>query len=293
MTKKKDDKPGKVIPIASARVYKAAANLPKGTGATRSGKKLVKVYSPQKTGKTHGMKKLMEMGAALIATDPNCISTLEQIGALPPPELIYEPTSLTETMEILNKLLDAAEENAKANPKADFPLGIPALIFDSDTAVAEWHQSDVANETGQRFLGETKGGGWQKFNADFGRLVDRLAEVARYTNVVIIGHSKEKANADEGEGKASFMLPPAMALKVGRTVNWILYQTVDTTSWKEGDEILEGVDEIREDRIGKIRVRRLYRTIPYQGFAASAPQNLFQPSEPVDLAAMLIKAGAL
>lgn len=273
------------------RVLSRAANLPVGGGALRTGRKIVAVYGTYKVRKTGGIGQSLP-DADWMVSDSNCVPTLEELGVLPPPERLHEIENLEHGCEVIDKYLNAGDENVK-NGQRDNPLGIPAFVTDSLTQISEWHQADTARATSQTYMGQNpKEGGWQKFNAEFIRLIDKLAELARYTNVVLVLHAKDKLDVSKGQ-YAGFQLPPAMAAKVGRTVNWILYQTLEREPFGESDKLLEGFDTVEEGDDGKYRVRVAYHTRPVYGYSAVANGRLFRPIEPVDIGAMLRKAGAL
>ena len=252
-----------------------------GAGSTREGNVIAGLYGVPKCRKTTSCSFLES--AKWVVSDSNAVSTLRSLNHLPPKKDIYDVDGLVAARSTLGKMIEAGEKGG---------LGVSNVVFDSLTQISDWHQQDVAKATNQRFLGDnSKDNGWQLFNNDFGLLIDDLATLGRYANVIIILHAKEKANIAKGENHG-FNLGPAMALKFGRVINWILYQTCTsrTATEKEKDSKF---GEIVEDADGtRVLTETVIHTRPCGLWAASADICL-DAAEPANMQKLLEKAGAL
>lgn len=189
--------------------------LDPGTGSTRTRTRFIVLYGPPGTGKTTACSVIPN--AKWIATDSNCIPALQALDRLPSNEDIYELKSLVEVKEWCTKAVSVAKEHGAE------ALGCSAVVFDSITQLSDWHKEDVATATGQTFLGESKPGeGYQKFNSEFGGLVDALASLSRYVTVIVIGHSKEKPPDNARSQWAGINLSPDAAFKLSFKANWVI-----------------------------------------------------------------------
>lgn len=193
------------------------SKLEPGTGSSRTRTRFIVLYGGPGTGKTTACSKIPD--AKWLVTDSNCVPCLQANGQLPPEENIYELKSLMEIREWTEKALAVAKEHGAE------ALGCSCIILDSITQTSDWHKEDVANATNQTFLGERKGGeGYQKFNAEFGGLIDALASLSRYVTVVVVAHAKEKPpDAVKGQW-AGINLSPDAAFKLSFKANWVIRQ---------------------------------------------------------------------
>lgn len=252
-----------------------------GGGSTRESNVIIAHYGTPKCRKTTANSYLES--AKWIVSDSNCVSTLRSLGRMPAKKDIYEIDSLVKAREVLGKMLDAGEKGG---------LGVDNVVFDSLTQVNDWHQADVAKMTNQRFLGDNdKNNGWQLFNNDFGNLLEDLAAVGRYANIIIILHGKEKANIAKGENHG-YNLGPAMSLKFGRLVNWNLYQTCKSRTATEKDSDND-FGQVHEEADGsRIITETIIHTRPVGLWPASADISL-NAEEPANMQKLLVKAGLL
>lgn len=206
---------------SNAEPKKAAgtgSSLPAGKGSNRAKTRLITIYGREKSHKTGSLTKLISKGQRVkwILPDSNALPTLQAMGSLPADEDTYEFLQLADYKEWLETVLQVAETEGRE------ALGIDALVYDSATQHSDMYQQAVAKDSGQKFLGEIKeDNGWQRFNAEFGLILDLLAALAAYINVIVIVHAKEKFDPKKGE-YSSFSLSPQMAMKLGRLSNWIL-----------------------------------------------------------------------
>ena len=267
----------KVVPI------KGPSLMEPGKGSERVSSRFVVLYGGPKVQKTGACSTLE--GAKWVISDPNAIPTLDALDRLPPEEDIYEVTGIAPARDVLGKMMDVCKQHG---PKG---LGCTAVVVDSLTQFQDWHEQDVAQGTNQRFMGENKKeGGWQQYNAEYGAFIDDLGVLARYITVVAIAHAKEKIDGTKGDW-AGLNLKPQMALKVGRTANWVLYQSrrniaVDSTF--KGDEFTR----IEKDKNGKpMGVEVIIYTQPVGFWMASANAKNLRAEEPADMAELLRKEG--
>lgn len=267
----------------SAPVIPSKSMLEPGKGSQRVNTRFIVAYGGPGAGKTTAASTLK--GAKWLVSDSNCVSTLQSLDRLPPDEDLYEISSLTEARMWLSKALDVAATNG---PEA---LGCTAVIADSVTQFSEWHKEDVAKMTNQAFLGERKGDGWQRFNAEFGGFVGDLASLSKYITVVVIAHSKEKS-PDFAKGQwAGLNLSPDAAFQLSAKANWILHLAARTRlvdKGTQGDEFTT----IREQpgEFWEADERALY-TVPHDNWMVKAPYGTFNDRELPDLAKLLAKVG--
>lgn len=214
MAKKKTAEPSQRIPTSSA--------LRPGKGSQRVKARRILIYGPPKSRKTTAVSTLPIGRTKWLVSDPNTVPTLVALGRLPADEDIYEVTSLEESKELVKEMLKLVEEQGVES------LGIDFLVDDSLTQYSDWHQKKVAEETGQRFMGDAGDGtGWQQFNAEFGEYLDDLVRLTHAgITVVSIAHSKDKLPKGKGEW-GCLNLPPQMAAKAARLSNWILFKTFE------------------------------------------------------------------
>jgi len=262
------------------------SKLRAGTGTKRNKTRFIVIYAQPKTRKTTSCANLPLGRTKWIASDSNCVATLDALGRLPHNDDIYEVSSLNEATSLTAEMLDLCErEGADA-------LGIDFLVLDSFTQFSDWHQQDVSKETGQRYLGEQAGLGWQQFNAEFGKLLDNLASLTRYVTVIGIGHMKESAFKKKGTN-ATLSLPPQMAEKLARLANWILFKTfeekLEVADGFEGDEYVS-VEEIRGE---KRYFESVLHTRPSGNVIATVNSFKLLAEEPGDLVKLLEKDGLL
>jgi hypothetical protein len=260
-----------------------------GSGSKRSTARIITIYGPPKTRKTTSVSRLVEKRTKWLLSDPNAVPTLQSLDRMPADEDIYEVGSLEEAAELANEMLRICNEQG---PEA---LGIDFLVVDSLTQFSDWHQRKVAEETGQRFMGDAGNGtGWQQFNAEFGNFVDGLVSLSRFgISVVFVAHSKDKLPKGKGEW-AVLNLPPQMATKVARLSNWILFKRFEELI-PEGDEEPAESDTVSVLEVGG---KKLYffdslRTMPLEGWTASVNSLKLAPDEPGDLVKLLEKDGLL
>lgn len=268
----------KVVPI------KGPSLMEPGKGSERINSRFIIDYGAPKSEKTTAASYLE--GAKWIVSDPNCIPTLDALGRLPPDEDIYEVSSVPAAREVLGKMIDVCKTHGAKG------LGCTAVVADSLTQFQDWHEQDVAQATNQRFMGDNKKeGGWQQFNAEFGAFIDDLGVLSRYITVVAIAHAKEK-NMDASKGDwAGLNLRPQMALKAGRTANWVLYQskrTIAVDSSFKGDEFTR----VEKDKDGKsIGTEVIIHTRPVGFWMAAVNAKNLRAEEPANLAELLRKEG--
>lgn len=253
-----------------------------GKGSKRVQTRVVYLYGAPKVGKTYCVASLPPEDTKWIISDSNSVPTLASADRLPPDENIYEVGSVMEAKQIVDKMITAAEQDG---------LGASYVVLDSITALADFHQQDVAAGSGQRYLGDNpKTNGWQQYNAEFGSLLDLLAVLGRFVTVVIIAHAKEKGEMSKGQFNG-LNLSPQMALRAGRTGNWILYQETLSAMAEEGDTETE-FSQIIDTPSGKRRITRVLHTVPYGAmFASTNSMRPLEAEEPADLAKLLAKAG--
>jgi hypothetical protein len=244
--------------------------------------RFIVLYGPPKCRKTGACSYVT--GAKWIVTDSNSIPTLSALDRMPPSEDIYEISNLLEAKTLIGEMIDAASKGG---------LPVPAIIFDSVTAMNDWAQQDVAAATGQTFMGANpKQNGWQQFNSEFGSFIDDLAELSRHVTVIAICHAKEKMDASKGDW-SGLNLPPQMALKVGRTANWVLYQSIRAYSAEKGAKS-DGCVTITELPNGTAQALEcIIHTQNCGMWIAGANARNLLPEEPADMAKLLAKEGLL
>ena len=253
-----------------------------GKGSERINSRLIVVYGGPKCRKTTSASHLT--GAKWIVSDANCIPTLTALGRLPPDEDLYEVDGIAAGRQVTQEAIKIAEEHgSKALP--------PAFVYDSITQFQDWHEQDVAQATNQRFMGDNKKeGGWQQFNAEFGSFIDEIGVLSRYVTCVVIAHAKEKSDGSKGEW-AGLNLKPQMALKLARTANWVLYQSIRNFAAAESDQSDEFVN-VWKDVNGNLRGTEVIINTQTVGFwTAAVNARHLEPEEPANLAAILKKEG--
>lgn len=241
-TASKHDAPviaSKKSPVRATTAAASSGSKFKGKGSRRSKNRLILVTGFPKTRKTTAVSSLPLGKTKWLASDSNCAATLTALRRMPHPDDFHEVSSLGEAVQLTNEMLDAAE--------AGEDLGFEFLVCDSLTQFSNWHQSDIAKDTAQSYLGEQAGQGWQQFNADFGKFLDNLAQLTQYVMVVAIGHTKAGFEKKKG-GNASLSLPPQMAERAAQLANWILYKTLE-----ELVEVPE--DTVADEYISVVNVR--------------------------------------
>lgn len=237
MTKKTEKKSTPTAPPAIA----SKSKLPKGSGSKRETNRVITVYGPFKSRKT-GMLRNLPLGRTKwLMSDPNCMPTLRALGKVPHADDIYEMGSLEALIEFLENALKMAEDAVTEGRDPTVDLGIEYLVLDSFTQFSDWHQQNIAKQTGQRFLGDNeKENGWQLFNSQMGLALDLWASLGRYVTCIGIVHAKAKFDKKKGE-YASFTLSPAMSEKLGRLSNWILLK--DFTEVVDAGELEKALAE--------------------------------------------------
>lgn len=264
----------------------SSSKLRPGTGTKRNKTRFIVIYGQPKTRKTTSCANLPLGRTKWIASDSNCVATLDALGRLPHNDDIYEVSSLNDAINLTNEMLDLCEK------EGGDALGIDFLVLDSFTQFSDWHQQDIAKETSQRYLGEQAGMGWQQFNAEFGKLLDNLAMLTRYVTVIGIGHMKESAFKKKGTN-ATLSLPPQMAEKLARLANWILFKTFEekfeVADGFEGDEYIS-VEEVRGE---KRYFESILHTRPSGNVIATVNSFKLLAEEPGDLVKLLEKDGLL
>lgn len=288
MTKKKEAPAKAKLPalkVAPATVSK----MKPGKGSTRIKRRVIFIYGPAKTRKTTTLSTLPPGRTKWIVSDPNTIPTLTALDRLPAADDIYEVKSLKDVLDIFNDILDVVD----ANPNdVEGALGFQHLVIDSLTTLSDWHQADVAEESGQRWLGDDmKNNGWQQFNVQFGSLLDRAVNLSAYMNVYMVGHAKEKpADGKKGDW-ASLNLTPQMAQKAGRLCNWILFKMYAILPDVEPyNTEIPGIRHSREVNGITEWVEDAVYTQPVNGFIASANlrlENRDQLCWPADITKLL------
>lgn len=303
MGKKKSANGLQAVAAHSPVAPPSMSNFEKGTGAKRTGKRFIIVYGPPKVRKTTSVSKLHGRKVKWLVSDPNCLPTLESVNRVPHSDDLYELNSLQEAKDILQKMLNFAEENGTL----DFDI----LAVDSITQFFDWHKEEVARITGQRFMGDNdKNNGWQQFNAEFGSFLDMLAQVAKYVIVIAIGHAASKPSQDKSldafkkKGQwAGLSLSPGMAEKAGRLANWVLYQTLDTRYLEASEpEALVSDAFITAEQLPNGTVKHtevIIHTSTFDVFSASVNSKMvngkptLDSEEPGDLDYILVKEGLL
>lgn len=261
------------------------SGLRAGTGSQRVNTRLIVLYGAPKSRKTTACSTIK--GAKWITPDSNCIPTLDAQGRLPPDEDIYEVSNLAEAKMLLEEMIVAASKGE---------LVIPAGIIDSITQLSDWAQQDIARELGSTFLsagGGKKDNGWQVFNASFGALLDAIAELSRYINVVCICHAKEKVDSARGDW-AGLNLPPQMALKLGRIANWVIYQDIRSQFLGEEASVIEDeFTSVVPVSGGKLAITSALHTTTMGLWIAGCNGHSLRPEEPADLGALMKREGLL
>lgn len=265
------------------------SRLRPGGGSKRITTRLITVYGPPKVRKTTACAGLPMGRTKWLISDSNCAPTLRSLDRLPADEDLYEVTSLKEAVELTGEMLKLAQEDGLD------ALGIDFFVVDSLTQFSDWHQKKVAEETGQRFMGDAGNGtGWQQFNAEFSELLDNLTTLSQLgVNVVVICHSKDKLPKGKGEW-AVLNLPPQMSAKVGRLSNWVLFKQLEELVVEDEENPPTGplIETIERDS-KKWYFRNCFRTVPLDGWTASVNSLKFDPDEPGDLTKLLEKDGLL
>lgn len=277
-----------MAPKKPATKVAVASKLAPGKGSTRVKRRFIIIYGAPKARKTTTASTLDPLRTKWIISDSNCIPTLDALDRLPPDDNLYEVSSIPECIALVNTWLDVIDKEGVD------AIGIDNVVVDSATQFSDWHQQDVAKNTGQRYMGDNdKNNGWQQFNAEFGQFLDGLAVLARHVNVVLICHAKEKPNLTKGEW-ASINLSPQMSGKAGRLANWVLYQTckdVPVGEKQEPDAFIQNIVENRDgSRSGKEVV---LNTQTCGAWIASANVRHSKAEEPGDLQKMLETEGLL
>jgi hypothetical protein len=278
------------------------SKLPAGKGSKRSKTRLITIYGSEKSHKTGSLAKLIGKGRRVkwVLPDSNSIPTLAAMGSLPADEDTYEFLQLSEFREWLDTVLTIAEtEGAEA-------LGIDDLVYDSATQHSDMYQQAVAKATGQKFLGEVKeDNGWVQFNAEFGLILDLLAALSAYVNVFVIVHAKAKFDPKKGQ-YSSFSLSPAMAAKLGRLSNWILYKRLSEV-YDEGEKMrivkevgpspwyVTVTDPSDPENLDRMRVyESVFHTRPVDNWIASVESPALAAEEPgTDITLMMEKVGLM
>ena len=271
----------------AARAVTSPSTLVPGKASTRTRRRFIIIYGAPKGRKTTTASTLDPSRTKWIVSDSNCIPTLVAMDRLPPDENLYEVSSIPECIALVNSWLDVADKEGFE------ALGIDSVVVDSATQFSDWHQQDVAKNSGQRFMGDNaKNNGWQQFNAEFGQFLDGLAILAKHVNVILICHAKEKPDLTKGEW-ASINLSPQMSLKAGRLANWVFFQTckdVPVEAKATVDEYIQNIIESRDgSRSGKEVV---LNTQPVGAWIAAGPPSL-KAEEPGNLQKLLEKEGLL
>lgn len=271
---------------STATVVASKSKLKPGIASRRVKTRFIVIYGPAKSRKTGACRNLPRGRTKWLISDPNCIPTLTALGALPHPDDTHEVSSLAAARSFVGEALDLVEkEGVEA-------LGIDFLVVDSITQFADWHEDDVAQATGQQWLGQnTKDGGWVRFNAEFGKLLDDLTTLSKHITVVAIAHAAKAVDLKKGEW-SGIALRPAMMLKLSRLANWLLFKELKT--FNPPDDLKE--DEyitIKEERGQRVAYENIIHTRPVGLWQASANAQHLNAEEPGDLAKMLEKEGLL
>lgn len=259
-----------------------------GKAALRTDKRFIILYAPPKTGKTTALK---DLRAKWLISDSNTVPTLSVLGALPHPDDTYECDSLRAVRTHTANALKVAEEGGVA------ALGCEAIILDSLSQILDWHKQDVADGTGQRWLGDNqKNNGWNQFNTEMGLLIDDFVRLSRFVHVIAVCHAAPKPDGEKGRW-AGLSLPPQLAEKVGAKSNWLLFMSSRDLSEAEAKEYGDGDPfiQVLEGRKGKKSyVERSIHTIPFGGaWNASVNAVKLAAEEPPNLRMMLVKEGLL
>lgn len=255
------------------------SSMKPGTGSQRVKTRLIFIYGPPKTRKTGSCSNLPN--AKWLISDSNCIPTLDALDRLPPDEDVYEVGSLMETRGYIREMIEAAAAGT---------LGADFVVFDSITALCDFHQQDLARATNQRFMGDNaKNNGWQQFNAEFGNFLDDLTELSGLVTVVVIAHAREKQ--DSGKGAfAGLALPPQMAEKAGRLANWLLFKTLRSTMATDDDRN-DDQNTLVDTPMGKMKITSTLHTKATGVWMASANARKLEAEESPDLLVLLEKEG--
>jgi hypothetical protein len=279
MAKKKRDE------VPEEEVLPSMSKLTPGKGSKRKKTRFISIFGVPKTRKTGSCSTLPRGRTKWLVSDSNCVPTLDMLKRLPHDEDLHECSSLQEALMFTNEALDLAErEGADA-------LGIDYLVVDSVTQFNDWHQQEVAKQTNQSYMGETKeGNGWQQFNAEFGKFFDNLARLTSYCTVICIGHIKESAFKKKGQ-YATLSLPGQMAEKLARLSNWLLYKTFDELlEVPEGTEADDFITVEEEENGTKRYFESVLWTKAVGNILASVNSSDLKTKEPGDLYKMLQKA---
>lgn len=271
------------------RVATSSALRP-GGGSRRVRARRILIYGPPKSRKTTAVASLPIGRTKWIVSDPNTVPTLVALDRLPADEDIYEVTSLAQAKELVKEMLKLVEEQGVES------LGIDFLVDDSLTQYSDWHQKKVAEETGQRFMGDAGDGtGWQQFNAEFGEYLDDLVLLTHAgITVVSIAHSKDKLPKGKGEW-GCLNLTPQMAAKAARLSNWILFKTFEEIVPEDPDNPPSGdYISVETDPSGKTSYyESILWTKPCGGWNAAVNSLKLNHKECGDLVKLLEKDGLL
>ncbi len=265
----------------------SVSKLPKGGGTNRDTNRIITIYGGFKTRKTTSVSTLPMGRTKWLVSDPNCVPTLKALGRLPHPDDIYEVNGVPKLRELLETFLQVAEAEGKE------ALGIDYLVLDSATQLSDWHQAQVARDTGQRFLGDNKSeNGWAQFNAEFGACLDLFAMLAAYCHIVIIVHAKAKFDLKKGEF-SSFSLSPGMSERLGRMSNWVLLKSF--TEVVDDEKLAEAKakpDDPYYSHENDLVYEDIFYTKPQSGWVASVNSLKMNAEEPGrSLLALLEKDG--
>lgn len=285
---------GKKKEAASAPVrtqhQASSSSLPPGKGTQRIETRLIGIYGPPKSRKTTSVAYLPMGRTKWLVTDSNCAATLYALDRMPAPEDFHEVEDLAQATEFLEKAIEVARTEG---PEA---LGIDYLVNDSLTQTFEWGQREVAEATGQQFLGQKKGwdsNGYQEFNAKFLRYLDLLATLSRYITVICIAHSKELFEKQK-KGEFGGLNLGSSSTAFGRKCNWLLLKTLETLA--DDGTISEDAMTKRIEEGGLVTFERscLLSRSTIDGYTAVAnlrPQNRERSMWPGDLRVMLKAEG--
>jgi len=264
--------------------------LSPGMGSKRSETRFVVVYGAPKCRKTTSASTLPKR-TKWIVSDSNCVPTLKALGRMPSDPDIYEVVGLTgDPRSGSLGAHDLVEEMIAAATDGNM-VDVPAVVIDSVTALCDWHQQDVAKATSQRYMGENpKNNGWQQFNSEFGAFIDAVAELSRHVTVVMIAHAKEKADAAKGDWNG-LNLPPQMALKLGRSANWVLFQSISSGAVTEGTVEDDFTQIVTTGRGEKRAITVTIYTANVGLWIAGVNAVQLGPEEPADLLKLFQKEG--
>ncbi len=194
---------------ARSVVPSKSSSLPQAAPIQGVGKRYIVLYGPPKTRKTTGC---VSLNARWLASDPNCLATLEERKEDFDPEKFYQCPTIDEAITLARQFSEIAREEG---PDA---LDCEAIVGDSLTA---WYDR-LESDTPERANGFER---WNSIISKLRELNDALSELAKFIHVILIAHAPAKTNdAVKKKGDwAILSLPGKSGEFFARSCNWMLF----------------------------------------------------------------------